>query len=565
MTQETRLDRLARGWRGPLLAALVALIAGLPGLVALPPLDRDESLFAQATAQMLETGDFVSIRYQEHPRDKKPVAINWLQAASVSIVSSPEARRIWAYRIPSLLGAMLAAAALAWGAARFFGAGTGLVAGAILAATMLLSTEAGIAKTDAVLCGATTLAMAALARLYAAAQDPRGGGERRTRVLFWLGLAVAILDKGPVGPLVVLLAGLMLWGWDRKAPWARTLGWGWGLIAVAAIVGPWAVAITVKTDGAFWVGAVGGDMASKMAGGDSGHGGPPGLHSLLAVLLFFPASALLPAALRLGWTARAEPGVRFALAWLLPTWLLFELLPTKLVHYPLPAYGALAWLAAVALSRPIGPWSARVGAGLSLIAGIAVAVVAGLAQARFGQPASLGWSLATEVVAVLAGLAGATIVLSPRPRAGLAAALALGIAAHAGLAGLAPQLGPLWLSRRIVAALDQARLDPRAGLTPGPVTVTGYAEPSLVFLLGTGTELGDADAAAAAISDGRPAVVEQRQDAAFRRALAAGGLRASAVGAAQGLDYSTGRADVLTVYRSDDPPKPTNLDQGGAP
>src|ERR1700712_4519454 len=166
MTQETRLDRLARGWRGPLLAVLVALIAGLPGMICLPPLDRDESLFAQATVQMLETGDFVSIRYQDHPRDKKPVAINWLQAASAKLFTTLEHHRIWAFRIPSLLGAMLAAGALTWGLARYQGPGTGLLGGAILATTYVLSTEAGIAKTDAVLCGATTLAMAAFARIY---------------------------------------------------------------------------------------------------------------------------------------------------------------------------------------------------------------------------------------------------------------------------------------------------------------------------------------------------------------------------------------------------------------
>ena len=565
MTQETRLDSVARGWRGPLLAALIAMVAGLPGLITLPALDRDESLFAQATTQMLETGDFVSIRYQDHPRDKKPVAINWLQAASVRLLSAPEARRIWAYRIPSLLGAMLAAAALAWGAARFFGAGTGLAAGAILASSFLLSSEASIAKTDAVLCGAITLSMAAFARLYAVCYEAAPSPGRRTKALFWFGLALAILDKGPVGPMVVGLAGLALWAWDRKAPWARRMSWGWGLIAVAAIVGPWATAITVKTDGAFWLGSIGRDMASKLVGGDAGHGGPPGLHSLVAILLMFPATALLPAALVQGWKARAEPGVRFALAWLLPTWLVFELLPTKLVHYPLPAYGALACLAAVALARPIGRWSAWIGAGLSLIAATVVAAVAAVAEARYGEAASLNWSLATEILAVLAGLAGAAVVLSHRPRVALAAALALGITAHAALAGLAPQLGAIWLSRRIVTALDQAHLNPRDGLIPGPVTVVGYAEPSLVFLLGTGTDLGDVGDAAEAISEGRPAVVEQRQDEAFRRELADDGLRASAAGSATGLDYSTGRADMLTVYRSDNPPDPRAQTQGGVP
>jgi 4-amino-4-deoxy-L-arabinose transferase-like glycosyltransferase len=567
MTQETRLDSMMRGWRGPLLAALVALIAGLPGALAMPPLDRDESLFAQATVQMLETGDFVSISYQDHPRDKKPVAINWLQAISVSTLSSLEARQIWAYRIPSLLGAMLAAAALAWGAARFFGSGTGFVAGAILASTMLLSTEAGIAKTDAVLCGAITLAMAAFARLYAAQtmQDRIGAG-RRTKLLFWLGLAVAVLDKGPIGPAVVALTGLALWAGDRKAPWARTMGWGWGLILVLLIVAPWAVAITIKTDGQFWTGAVVGDMAPKLAHGDSSHGAPPGLHTLLAILLMFPAGALLPAALEAGWKTRYEPGVRFALAWLVPTWLVLEILPTKLPHYPMPVYGALAWLAASALTRPVGRWSGWTGAGLSLIAGIAIAAAAGVAEAKYGGSASLGWSLTTEVLAVLAALAGVAIVLSPRPRTSLAAALALGIAAHGALAaGLAPRLGTLWLSRRIVGALDQARLDPRGGLIPGPVTVVGYAEPSLVFRLGTETEFGDVADAAEAVSEGRPVLVERRQDQAFQRELSEDGLKATPVGTTAGLDYSLGRPDMLTLYRSDSPPEPDTEDPGAVP
>jgi 4-amino-4-deoxy-L-arabinose transferase-like glycosyltransferase len=549
-----------------LLAALIAMIAGLPGLFMLPALDRDESLFAQATTQMLETGDFVSIRYQDHPRNKKPVAINWLQAVSVASLSSPEARRIWAYRIPSLLGAMLAAAALAWGAARFHGPGTGLIAGAILGACLLLSTEAGIAKTDAVLCGATTLTMAAFARLYAASILQDGVGVRRmTRPLLWLGLALAVLDKGPIGPMVALLAGLALWAWDRKAPWARTLGWGWGLILVAAIVGPWAMAITVKTDGSFWLGSIGGDMASKVAGGDSGHGGPPGMHTLMAALLLFPSSALLPAALVNGWKSRSEPGIRFALAWLVPTWLVFEAVPTKLVHYPLPAYGALAWLAAVALNRPMPRWSAWLGAGLSMVAAIAFAAVAGLAGARYGGAGSFGWSLAAGGLALLAGLAGAAAALTHSRQASLAAALTLGIGAHAALAGLAPRLESVWLSRRIVAAIDQAHLNPRAGLIPGPVAVVGYAEPSLVFLLGTETEFGDVDDAIDAISEGRPAVIEQRRDAAFRKALADARLKATVVATASGLDYSVGRTDMLSVYRSDSPPKPDSLSQGGPP
>jgi hypothetical protein len=97
----SRIDRWARSWRGPAVAALIAFLAGLPGLFTVPPLDRDESRFAQASAQMLETRDFTSINFQDAPRSKKPVGIHWLQAISVSLVSAAEDRQIWAFRIPA--------------------------------------------------------------------------------------------------------------------------------------------------------------------------------------------------------------------------------------------------------------------------------------------------------------------------------------------------------------------------------------------------------------------------------------------------------------------------------
>jgi 4-amino-4-deoxy-L-arabinose transferase-like glycosyltransferase len=242
-------DGWTRGWRGPLCAALLALAAGAPAALTLPALDRDESRFAQATTQMLETGDFVNIQFQDQPRHKKPVGIHWLQAVSVGLVTEPETRAIWAYRIPSLLGAMLAAAACAWGARVFFGSGLGFAAGAILGVSILLSTEAFFAKTDAVLCGAMTLAMAALGRIYGAhkaGEAPRGS----TVALFWAGMALAILVKGPVGPMIAGLSLLMLWAWDRELRWARGLQWWWGLVVCLLVFGPWAFAITVATDGA---------------------------------------------------------------------------------------------------------------------------------------------------------------------------------------------------------------------------------------------------------------------------------------------------------------------------
>ena len=62
---------------------LTALLAFLPGFFQIPPIDRDEARFAQATKQMLETGDYVDIRFQDEVRYKKPVGIYWLQAGVV--------------------------------------------------------------------------------------------------------------------------------------------------------------------------------------------------------------------------------------------------------------------------------------------------------------------------------------------------------------------------------------------------------------------------------------------------------------------------------------------------
>ena len=532
------------------MAALIAFVAGLPGMLAVPPLDRDESRFAQATAQMLETRDFVVINYQDQPRFKKPVGIHWLQAASVSLFSSPEARQIWAYRIPSLLGAMLAAAACAWGASAFFGGPAGLLAGAMLGTTFLLSTEALIAKTDAVLCGTTTLAIAALARIYAAAStDLRIG--RSTWLVFWLALAVATLVKGPIAPLVVVLILAALLAFDRRLGWLKDLNSMWGLIVFAAVVGPWAGAVTVATDGTFWTTALAGDLAPKLAGGQETHGAPPGYHTLLAPLLMFPMTLLLPAAAVVGWRRRREPGVRFALAWLLPAWLLFEAMPTKLVHYPLPLYGAVAWLAAAALSEPLGARMRWSGAALAALVGVLLAAGAFYLFSLYGDPSDVAVATIAALLLAAAGLVGGYLIVRRAALGALVTALGLGLAGHAALAaGLAPRLEPLWLSDRTERALAKARLLPRQGIAEAPIAVAGYAEPSLVFALGTSTELEGAGEAARAIYEQRPAIVEAREEQAFHQALAVYGVRAYVVATVRGLDYSNGDATTLRVYQA---------------
>jgi 4-amino-4-deoxy-L-arabinose transferase-like glycosyltransferase len=548
---DLRLEFWTRAWRGPLLAAAVACLAGLPGLIGMPVLDRDEARFAQASAQMIESGDYVSIDFQDEPRAKKPVGIYWMQAAAVKALSGVEKREIWAYRLPSLLGAMIAAAACAWGAGAFLGGRRGLVAGAVLGATLILSTEAFIAKTDAMLCAAITLAMAALGRIYGASKGgpPAGVG---TRALFWLGLAVSILLKGPIGPMVVGLTIGALWIWERRLPWLKDIGWTWGVALMLFVVGPWALAITVTTDGGFWTGAIGGDMLSKLnQAGQESHGAPPGLHTLLAPVLLFPATLLLPVALVAAWIHRDRPGVRFAFCWLLPSWIVFELSPTKLPHYTMPLYGALAWLIASAIADPMRRRDQITGAVLGMLVAGALGVGVIYAAREYGGATAMTAASVAGVLFVAAGIAGAVYLLQRRPLHALAAAGAFGILAHGVAAGVAaPWLTSLWVSKHTAEVLEKAGIDPRNGITPGPVAVVGYHEPSVVFSLGTETALTDAQGAADAIAEGRPAVVEEQFKKPFLDAVRAYGVTAAPVAEVRGLNYSKGDRVHLTLYRS---------------
>ena len=87
-------------------------------------------------------------------------------------------------------------------------------------------------------------------------------------------------------------------------------------------------------------------MLAKMTSGQEAHGAPPGYYLLLFWVTFWPGAVLAGLAAPAVWKARHEPGARFLLAWLIPSWLVFEAVMTKLPHYVLPLYPAIAILIA---------------------------------------------------------------------------------------------------------------------------------------------------------------------------------------------------------------------------
>ncbi len=541
------LVRTIEGWRAYALLALLSLALYLPGLAALPPTDRDESRFVQASRQMLESEDYVQIRFQDEARNKKPAGIYWLQAASVYLFSTPESTVIWPYRLPSVLGALAAVLLTFCFGQAWVGRPAAFWGAALLAASLGLTVEAHLAKTDAVLLATVVAAQGGLGEIYRRSCV----GERTGALLpllFWFAQGVGILVKGPVTPLASLLAAAALAIADRDGRWLGRLRFLWGVPLALLIAGPWLVAITLATDGGFASESVGHDLLAKLIHGQESHGAPPGTYIVAALASFWPGSLTLAAAARLAWRERRDIAIRFLLAWLVPFWLLMELVPTKLPHYVLPAYPALSLLAGRAVAQGIAGarrhWSDLVAWTLWGLVALGLGIGLLVVPLRLGKNASIPDAIA---VAAALGLAAACAISLVRGR--MRPWLALGSAAvmwACGFSLILPRIDALWLSRSAAALVNGQDHATR------PVVVAGYAEPSLVFLLGTPTRLANT-AEAALILSKLPqtlVLVSNREDERFRAALQRQGISVDSLGQVSGLNYSNGRETTLTLYET---------------
>ncbi len=527
-----RFHRLTLSHARALLAlAIVSFCLFLPGQMSLQPMDRDEPRFAQASKQMLETGDFVDIRFQEEARHKKPVGIYWLQSASVAVgeaVGVSDARRqIWLYRIPSLLGAVAMVLLTYWAALAFLSREGAMIAALMMAGSVLLGVEARLAKTDAVLGALSVATMGFLARAYLAARAPgiAPALEKRHLLLFWIVVGMAVLVKGPITPLVAALAIGTLAIRDRGAGWLKGLRPGLGLLIVALIVLPWLVLILMKSGGSFLEDSLGKDMLAKVGSAQEKHGAPPGTYLGVFWITFWPAAPLVLLAAAFAWRERRDDGVAFLLGWIIPFWLILEAVPTKLPHYVLPVFPAIAILTMLAIERTglvLNRGLRWVAAFLLLLVPLVFLVGApalfilmeeGLPILRLPFMA-----LPFLVLAFLLGIAGAYRLVHRMP----VRALLLGVFASASLIVAAYPLGmPMLKAINLSPRLAEAA---RATGCADPAFATvGYREPSLVFLTRTDILMAEPAEAAAFLerpgSGCRIAFIERRFEEAFRAGL----------------------------------------------
>jgi len=559
---------------------LLCLVFFLPGLAKLPPTDRDEARFAQASRQMVQSGDYLDIRFQDEPRHRKPGGIYWLQALTLHLTGMEETHEIWPYRVPSLLGA-IAAVLMTFATGRLlFSRRVAFLGAALLGSSLLLVVEAHLATTDAVLLASVVAMQGCTARLYTS-----GGARARTdwpAVLgFWVVLGASVLVKGPIGPLIALLTVVSLQLLDPGSRIFRRLRPWFGLPVAGAIVLPWAWAVSAATGDTFLTRAIGTDLLPKLISGQEGHGAWPGFFLLLLPLTFWPGSILLGAALVGAWRERRQPAVLFCVAWVLPAWVLFELIPTKLPHYVLPLYPALALLAAGAVlgrrksarltsqetfsgtnsrshgSPAVGLRSVSSPAGLNPLFEIPVIILFAAVTLAYGASAvflplvlntnvhPLSWvTAAAAIVVAMAGL------LANRSTKALSAVLG-GAAIMFGLwAGwILPSTDALWPSRSArELVLRHAEPD-----RPPPVAVTGFEEPSLVFLLGTDTVFGSPRDAVKRLASGESALalVADSEVDRFLESAKVLKLECRLLDLTHGYNVSKGRWVMMSLYGLD--------------
>jgi len=231
-----------------------------------------------------------------------------------------------------------------------------------------------------------------------------------------------------------------------------------------------------------------------------------------------------------------------------PSWIVLELVVTKLPHYVLPLYPAIAILIAGvvdarALSRkPFLVWGTIWWFVVPMVAGIVGIVALAVVGRQFGL---LVWPL-FGAAAVMGFLAWRLYEADGAEHALLRAVTASILTGIAIFALILPSLGALFPSSTIARVLRES------GCSQPEAAAVGYQEPSLVFLLGTATRLTDTAGAVEFLrgDECRFALVEARQEKSFAQRAELIGLRYTSGPRIDAINISNGQPITIAIFRS---------------
>ncbi|MEI6564153.1 MAG: glycosyltransferase family 39 protein [bacterium] len=447
--------------------------------------DRDEPRFSQATVEMVASGNYLYPTFNGQLRPDKPILIYWLMSLPVRVLGVSELSCRMVAPFATLFTAMLTF----WFVRRLFGSKTAFWAGIILMLTPLMAVSGTAATTDALLLACITGAMASFLMSWL-------NGIRVWHIfLLILGLAGAMLTKGPVGLCVPLLAilGILIFGRDGALHKWRYAGWLLLAVALATILFlAWGLPANKATQGEYLRLGIGKHVVDRSLNAMESHGGKSFAYIFyylpVVIMAFFPWTLYFTRI----FSKNAESGSRRILfCWALPVIILMSAVATKLPHYILPAWPALAAATAWGLQAAIRgrrsgneTIAARIGLVIFLLIGTILGF--GLILAPW-----LMWKLplfgirvpATGIGFVFMAMIGLVWRNYRKGRhEAVAGILVCGmmVIILASSLFLLPAIEDFKLSPKL-AQVIQTQGDPAA-----PVATCGYGEPSLNFYLGRG-------------------------------------------------------------------------------
>lgn len=358
--------------------------------------DRTEARYAEIGRKMAETGDWITPQIDYGvPFWGKPPLSTWLTAASFKVFSVNE----FAARLSSFLPILLASY-LVYLLAKNKGINYALVSTMILITTLGFFVSSGAVMTDPALVLGTTLSMVGFWQAYRA--EPNTG--RLWGYLFFVGLAIGLLAKGPIGVVLVFLP-LTIWIiWQRNLPrvWTQ-LPWVQGILLTALIAVPWYLLAEAKTPGFldyFIVGEHWKRFVEKGWEGDlygSGHAHPYGMIWVYWLLAAFPWSLLtLGLVGKVSWQIKVKQTkltlptsdrewLSYLLLWALAPMIFFTPSANILWTYVLPGLPAFALLLAELLfmfwqDQPINKYLIAPGLLIPLLFFFALPIVINVAN-----------------------------------------------------------------------------------------------------------------------------------------------------------------------------------------
>ncbi len=320
---------------------ILIIIALFSGQYSIPPIDRDEARFAQASSQMIQSGDYVNIKFQDEIRAKKPIGIYWLQAFSAKLFGQED---IGSYRIPSLLSSIITLVFLGLITRVIFPVYQTLIITLLFASSIVFLGEAHLAKTDATLLCLICVQQYFLLKIILQQED-NFKVKYLYPILVWLTFSFGVLVKGPISIAILFPTVIAFCIIQKSISLIKSLRPIIGLLICILVILPWFLAIDEATNGMFLQKAFQEDFFSKLESGQEGHGALPGTHLLTLSISIWPVATFLPCLILFSLQNRTNIIIKFLLCWILPFWVIIELIPTKLLHYPLPVLPAIAILA----------------------------------------------------------------------------------------------------------------------------------------------------------------------------------------------------------------------------